>query len=249
MPETTCRGRRGPAHAGPGRPHATTIVALRLRASGVVIAGDRRATMGNMIAQRDIEKVFITDSYSAVGIAGSAGIAVRDGAALHRRARALREDRGRAALPRRQDEQAGRDGRGNLGRRPAGLRRRAAVRRLRRRRRDPAEAGRIVTFDATGGRYEERLGFHAVGSGSVFARGRAQEAARHRRRTWPPRSARPSRRSTTPPTTTPPRAARTSSAGIYPVVVIITGDGAVRRPAPTSTRRPRAVVPPQRRGG
>ena len=41
---------------------------------------------------------------------------------------------------------------------------------------DPAAAGRIVTFDATGGRYEEQLGYHAVGSGSVFARGRAQEA-------------------------------------------------------------------------
>src|ERR687894_1093892 len=36
---------------------------------------------------------------------------------------------------------------------------------------DPTAAGRIVTFDATGGRYEEKLGFHAVGSGSVFARG------------------------------------------------------------------------------
>jgi proteasome beta subunit len=57
-------------------PHATTIVALVFR-EGVVIAGDRRATAGNMIAQRDIEKVFITDSYSAVGIAGAAGIAVQ----------------------------------------------------------------------------------------------------------------------------------------------------------------------------
>jgi proteasome beta subunit len=36
---------------------------------------------------------------------------------------------------------------------------------------EPAKAGRIVTFDATGGRYEERMGHHAVGSGSVFARG------------------------------------------------------------------------------
>ena len=56
-------------------PHGTTIVALTF-ADGVVIAGDRRATMGNMIAQRDLEKVFITDTCSAVGIAGSAGIAV-----------------------------------------------------------------------------------------------------------------------------------------------------------------------------
>ena len=56
-------------------PHATTIVALTC-ADGVVMAGDRRATMGNMIAQRDIEKVFVADSYSAIGIAGTAGMAV-----------------------------------------------------------------------------------------------------------------------------------------------------------------------------
>ena len=43
---------------------------------GVVMAGDRRATMGNIIAQRDIEKVFPTDEYSCVGIAGTAGLAV-----------------------------------------------------------------------------------------------------------------------------------------------------------------------------
>ena len=45
-------------------------------AGGVVMAGDRRATMGNLIAQRDIEKVFAADEYSLVGIAGTAGIAV-----------------------------------------------------------------------------------------------------------------------------------------------------------------------------
>ena len=43
---------------------------------GVVMAGDRRATMGNVIAQRDIEKVFPADEYSCVGIAGTAGLAV-----------------------------------------------------------------------------------------------------------------------------------------------------------------------------
>ena len=57
-------------------PHGTTIVALTF-SEGVVIAGDRRATQGNVIAQRDIEKVFITDSYSAIGIAGSAGLALQ----------------------------------------------------------------------------------------------------------------------------------------------------------------------------
>ena len=30
--------------------------------------------MGNIIAQRDIEKVYPADEYSAVGIAGSAGL-------------------------------------------------------------------------------------------------------------------------------------------------------------------------------
>lgn len=56
-------------------PHGTTIVAATFP-GGVVLAGDRRATMGNMIAQRDIEKVFPADEYSAVGIAGTAGLAV-----------------------------------------------------------------------------------------------------------------------------------------------------------------------------
>ncbi|HYH27988.1 MAG TPA: proteasome subunit beta, partial [Actinomycetota bacterium] len=56
-------------------PHGTTIVAATFP-GGVVMAGDRRATMGNIIAQRDIEKVFPADEYSCVGIAGSAGLAV-----------------------------------------------------------------------------------------------------------------------------------------------------------------------------
>ena len=56
-------------------PHGTTIVAATFP-GGVVLAGDRRATMGNVIAQRDIEKVFPADEYSAVGIAGTAGLAV-----------------------------------------------------------------------------------------------------------------------------------------------------------------------------
>ena len=56
-------------------PHGTTIVALTFD-GGVVMAGDRRATMGSMIASRHIEKVFPADEYSAVGIAGTAGLAI-----------------------------------------------------------------------------------------------------------------------------------------------------------------------------
>ena len=40
------------------------------------MAGDRRATMGNIIASRHIEKVFPADQYSVLGIAGTAGIAI-----------------------------------------------------------------------------------------------------------------------------------------------------------------------------
>ena len=35
---------------------------------------------------------------------------------------------------------------------------------------DPAQAGRLFSYDVTGGRYEEHK-FHSVGSGSLFARG------------------------------------------------------------------------------
>lgn len=49
--------------------HGTTIVAASYK-GGVVMAGDRRATVGNEIAQRDIEKVFEADEYSIVGVAG-----------------------------------------------------------------------------------------------------------------------------------------------------------------------------------
>src|ERR1700722_4941970 len=56
-------------------PHATTIIAAQC-AGGVVMAGDRRATAGSMIAQRDIEKVFRSDEFSCVAIAGAAGIGI-----------------------------------------------------------------------------------------------------------------------------------------------------------------------------
>ncbi len=56
-------------------PHGTTVVALRY-AEGIVMAGDRRATAGNIIAHHAMEKVFPADRHSAVAIAGTAGMAV-----------------------------------------------------------------------------------------------------------------------------------------------------------------------------
>ena len=68
------RAARGGNH-GDLAPHGTTIVAATFD-GGVVMAGDRRATMGNVIAQRDIQKVFPADEFSCIGIAGSAGLAI-----------------------------------------------------------------------------------------------------------------------------------------------------------------------------
>lgn len=146
-------------------PHGTTIVAVTC-SDGVVMAGDRRATMGNLIAQRTIEKVMPADEHTAVGIAGSAGIALElvrlyqvelehyekiEGSQLSLDGKANRL----AAMLR-----------SNLGLALQGL---AVV---------PVLAGydvdrrvgRIFSYDVTGGRYEEHQ-FHAVGSGSMFARG------------------------------------------------------------------------------
>src|SRR3954469_20464786 len=56
-------------------PPGTTIAAVAYE-GGVLMGGDRRATMGNLISSRDIEKVYAADSYSVIGIAGAAGIAI-----------------------------------------------------------------------------------------------------------------------------------------------------------------------------
>ena len=56
-------------------PHATTIVAA-VSHHGVVLAGDRRATAGSMIATRDVEKVFRSDEFSAVGYAGTGSVGI-----------------------------------------------------------------------------------------------------------------------------------------------------------------------------
>jgi len=145
--------------------HGTTIVSLTY-AGGVVMAGDRRATMGNVIAQRDIEKVFPADESSCVGIAGTAGLAVEmvklfqvelehyekiEGAQLSVDGKANRL----ATLIR-----------GNLGMAMQGL---AVVPMFAGY--DPETGGgRIFSYDVTGGRYEEHR-HHSVGSGSMFARG------------------------------------------------------------------------------
>ena len=53
-------------------PHGTTVLAIKYR-DGVIMAGDRQATEGYQVAPRRIEKIYKSDDYSAVGIAGAAG--------------------------------------------------------------------------------------------------------------------------------------------------------------------------------
>jgi proteasome beta subunit len=152
-------------NAGDLAPHGTTIVAATY-AGGVVMAGDRRATMGNIIAQRDIEKVFPADEFSAVGIAGTAGIAVEMVRLFQTELEHYEKIEGTTLS---MDGKANRLAaliRGNLGMAMQGL----AVVPLFAGYDLAAEQGRIFSYDVTGGRYEETA-FHSVGSGSLFARG------------------------------------------------------------------------------
>lgn len=56
-------------------PHGTTVLGMKY-ADGVIMAGDRRATAGYAVADDKIRKVFAADDYSAIAIAGVAGMAV-----------------------------------------------------------------------------------------------------------------------------------------------------------------------------
>ena len=150
-------------------PHGTTVVALTF-AGGVLMAGDRRATMGNLVAQRDIEKVFVADAYSAVGIAGSAGIAVE---IVRLYAVELEHYEKIEGVPLSLDGKANRLAamiRGNLAAAMQGLAVLPLFAGLDLDATDPSRAGRIVSFDVTGGRYDEHGGYQAVGSGSLFAK-------------------------------------------------------------------------------
>lgn len=148
-------------------PHGTTIVASAYR-GGVVMAGDRRATAGNLIAVRDVEKVFPADEFSMIGYAGTAGI----GADLVRLFQVELEHYEKIeGTSLSLDGKANRLGlllRGNLGMAMQGL----AVVPLFAGYEPTAEGGRgrIFSYDVVGGRYEEHE-YHSIGSGSLFARG------------------------------------------------------------------------------
>ncbi|MET0701921.1 MAG: proteasome subunit beta, partial [Mycobacterium sp.] len=154
--------------SGADLPHGTTIVALKYP-GGVLIAGDRRSTQGHMIAGRDVQKVSITDDYTATGIAGTAAIAV-EFARLY--AVELEHYEKLEGVPLTFPGKVNRLAimvRGNLGAALQGFVALPLLVGYDLDDSDPRGAGRIVSFDAAGGWNVELEGYQSVGSGSIFA--------------------------------------------------------------------------------
>ncbi len=160
-------GRALPAGTMPATPHGTTIVALSFE-GGVLMAGDRRATMGSMIANRHLEKVFPADAYSVLGIAGTAGIAIDMVRLFQVELEHYEKIEGTLLSLEGKANRLGAMVRANLPMAMQGLSvvpLFAGIETA-----GPGTTGRLFSYDVTGGRYEE-LEHHSVGSGSVFARG------------------------------------------------------------------------------
>ncbi|WP_433518491.1 proteasome subunit beta [Nonomuraea sp. CA-143628] len=146
-------------------PHATTIVAATF-AGGVVMAGDRRATSGNIISQRDVEKVFRTDDYSCMGIAGTASTGIEMARLYRVELEHYEKLEGRTLSVNGKANRLAAMIRGNLGMAMQGL----VVVPLFAAYDAERDGGRIFSYDVAGGPYE-RDRFDAIGSGSIFARG------------------------------------------------------------------------------
>ena len=144
-------------------PHATTCVAVRY-ADGVVMAGDRRATSGNLISHRTMEKVAEADRFSGVAIAGAAGPAMEMVKLFQLQLEHYEKVEGVPLSLEGKANQLSHMLRGNL---PAAMQGLVVV---------PIFAGwdvrravgRLFAYDVTGGRYEEADQV-ATGSGSLHA--------------------------------------------------------------------------------
>src|SRR5687768_12246101 len=143
--------------------HATTVVAVRY-ADGVLMAGDRRATSGNLISHRAIEKVFPADRHSGVAIAGAAGPAMDMVKLFQLQLEHYEKVEGVPLSLEGKANQLGQMVRDHL---PAAMQGLAVV---------PLFAGfdlshrqgRLFEYDVTGGRYEES-NYATTGSGSLHA--------------------------------------------------------------------------------
>jgi proteasome beta subunit len=165
------RGRDLPAGDGAANeviknlPHATTIVAAVCE-RGVVMAGDRRATSGNMISKRDAEKVFRSDEFSAMAIAGVFAIGIEFVRLFQVELEHYEKMEGRALSLEGKANRLAKMVRDNLGPAMQGL----AVVPLFTGYDEETGVGRIFSYDVAGGPYEEHR-FYSIGSGSIFARG------------------------------------------------------------------------------
>jgi proteasome beta subunit len=146
-------------------PHATTIVAA-VCDHGVVLAGDRRATAGSLIAKRDVEKVFRSDEYSAVGYAGTGSVGIEFVRLFQVELEHYEKMEGRSLSLEGKANRLAWMIRGNLAAAMQGL----IVVPLFVGYDEETSRGRIFSYDVAGGPYEE-VRFHSIGSGSVFARG------------------------------------------------------------------------------
>jgi proteasome beta subunit len=145
--------------------HATTIVAV-VCDEGVVLASDRRATAGNVISKRDVEKVFRCDEFSAVGIAGVLALGLEFARLFQVELEHYEKMEGRSLSLEGKANRLAAMIRGNLGLAMQGL---VLVPLLVGYDLDSG-AGRIFSYDPTGGPSEEHR-FYSIGSGSVFAQG------------------------------------------------------------------------------
>jgi proteasome beta subunit len=148
-----------------GLPHATTLIAATCD-HGVVVAGDRRATAGSMIAHRDVVKVFRSDEYSAIGMAGVASVGLDLIRLFQVELEHYEKMEGRSLSLDGKANRLATMVRGNLMGAMQGL----VVIPLFAGYDEDAGRGRIFSYDVAGGPYEEYR-FHSIGSGSVFARG------------------------------------------------------------------------------
>nr|WP_084958347.1 proteasome subunit beta [Thermoactinospora rubra] len=159
------RTERLAAPIGDQVPHATTIAAATF-AGGVVMAGDRRSTSGNIIAQRDIEKVFRADDYSCMGIAGTASTGIEMARLFRVELEHYEKMEGRTLSVAGKANRLATMIRGNLGMAMQGL----VVVPLFAAYDPDRDAGRIFSYDVAGGPYEKDR-YDAIGSGSIFAKG------------------------------------------------------------------------------
>jgi proteasome beta subunit len=144
-------------------PHGTTIVAATCD-HGIVLAGDRRATAGNLIAQRDLEKVYRSDDFSALGYAGAGSLGIEFARLFAVELEHYEKMEGRSLSLEGKANRLARMVRGNLGAAMQGL----AVVPLFVGYDEASGRGRIFSYDVAGGPYEEHR-YYSIGSGSPFA--------------------------------------------------------------------------------